>query len=323
MAYIKKEKDEYTSLPDSYSQVFIKSNYTTTDKKELFIRREKGEITNQDIRILEFLSSRVFATTTQLYEFCRLYGLYYSNKMVDKFLVDKALDKLTDLYVINKFYFSDVESPTVNAVIPDDALVCYCLAHGGNQLLTNYSNIDTFAWNSTNNCKTSDLISKDLAATQYYLRLLECVKGRLKYFRNNPLYDMAHNHRFVVTSASFDCLVESDDERRYIIGYVVKDYDSPATLREHLQYLSILLKTKNWMKYYQDAHKQPNLMIIAQSEETNFFVAKELSNLGLDNTWYMLEEQLERDFKGNIFLQYKEDDEVFIPSSIRLFKDAT
>lgn len=320
MGYLKKEKDGYTIIPDRHYQVFSKSNFVTVDKKELFIKKEKGEITNQDIRILEFLVGRVFATTDQIYEFCRLYGLYYSNKVVDKFMVDTALSKLTEFYAVNRFYLSDVESPTLNAIIPDDALVCYCLAAGGSHLLANYSNIDTYAWTCTNNCKVSDMISKELASTQFYLRLLESVKAKLKYYRSQPIYDIVNNHRYITTMASFDCLIESEDERRYVIGYNVKDYDSPASIRETLQGLSVMLKTKTWKKYYQDAARKPNLMIISQSEDVNFFVAQEVSNLGLDDTWYMLEEQLENSFKQNIFLQYKEDDEVFIPSSIRIFK---
>lgn len=319
MGYLKKEADGYTIIPDNHYQVFSKSNFVTVDKKELFIKKEKGEITNQDIRILEFLSGRVFSTASQIYEFCRLYGLFYVNKKVDKVLVDTTLSKLTEFYAVNRFYLSDVESPTLNEIIPDDALVCYCLAAGGCHLLSNYSNVDMYAWTCTNNCKVSDMISKELASTQYYLRLLECVKGKLKYYRNQPIFDIVSNHRYITVMATFDCLVETEDERRYIIGYNVKDYDSPASIRETLQGLSILLRTKSWKKYYNDAARKPNLMIISQSEDVNFFVAQEVTNLGLENVWYMLEDQLENSFKQNIFLQYKEDDEVFIPSSIRIF----
>lgn len=320
MGYLKKEKNGYAIIPDGHFQVFSKSNFVTVDKKELFISKERGEITNQDIRILEFLVGRVFATADQIYEYCRLYGLYYTNKVVDKFMVNTALAKLTDSYVINRFYLSDVESPTLNEIIPDDALVCYCLAVGGSHLLSNYSNIDTYAWTCTNNCKISDMISKDIASTQFYLRLLESVKGKLKYYRCQPIYDVIHNHRFLTIRTSFDCLIESEDERRYVIGCNFKDYDSPDSIREVLQGVSIMLKTQTWKKYYMDAARKPNLMIISQSEDTNFFVAQELTNLGVDDAWYMLEEQLENSFQQNIFLQYKEDDEVFIPSSIRIFK---
>lgn len=321
MGYLKKETDNYAIIPDGYYQVFNKSNYIIIDKKEMFMQKEKGLISNQDIRLLEFLSVRVFATESQIYEFCRLFGLYYVNQTVDKALVRATLDKLTEGFALNRFYLSDVEAPTLNAIIPDDALVFYCLAAGGCHLLNNYSNLNMYAWSCVNNNKVSDVISKELASTQYYMRLLECVKGRLKYFRNNPIYDIINNHHYIMTMPSFDFMIETEDERRYVIGYIVKDYDSPATIRETLLALSILLKTKTWKKYYLDAARKPNLMIISQNENINFFVARELTNLGVENVWYMLEEQLENHFNQNIFLQYKEDDEAFIPSGIRIFSE--
>lgn len=317
-----KKTENYTVIPNNLNQVFAVSNKILTSKPELVEMKLEGDLSNVNVAILSFLFKQNYATYQQVVEFCRIQGFYFSNGAVSDYLLQRALDKMLKCRLLNKFFLSDEEQPSVVPVFPEDAQVFYCICTGGVQLLENYDGgVEVYGWDCTSMCKVSDHISRDIAATQFYLRLLDSVADKMKYFNLSPLYVVRTNNNTYPLKASFECMVQQPGEIRYFISDVFREGDSINRVRDKLYGKERLLNTKFYKKYFPDAPKIPNYIAIVENERVLKDVAREIEESYRNklDCWYILDEYMNRSFRDKVFLTYNYDEMQFIPSMVRVF----
>ena len=318
MSYIQTMKD-YNVIPPNFNQVFYHKNTIPAKKQEVIQQKLDGEITNTSIELVKFLFERHFATLPQIIRFCDIHGFFYKNGKVNPLLIESHLNELRGKYIINTFFLSTEEQPAVLPIVPEDAQVFYCPAQGSVAILDNYSRAPIFGWDITSMCKASVLISRDLCATQWYLKVLESVKDELIYFRINPEYVIKSANRTKGFTATCDFEIKKSDEIRYFIIEAFRKEDSPAYIREHLANMTSLLCTKSFLKFYPDATKVPNYIIVADTEETLLNLVDETKSTKL-NPWWTIDHRLNESFSnGKPFLKYYKDERKFIPTSAKIF----
>jgi hypothetical protein len=259
-----KDITHFAEIPPDLRQTFENQFNLNVGKNEIIKMRNGNVITDRDVAIAKFLFQFRFATAEQIY---RLIGDDKS-----KSNIRSRLDKLVKYRVINKFMLGSYEEERV----AHDAFQGYCLDLGGRYLLANFSNEDISDWYSTVNMRTSELISKDLAVTEFYLRVWETVPDRLLYFKVNPEFRVGKKS----ITPSFEMGMSIGGMHRYFVGEVFRDFDFPMYARERIAKDESLLMTNAWKKYYYDTDAAPVLFLVA-GDDVN---ALELSKLTAETT---------------------------------------
>jgi len=260
MMYIN-EQDTPIQIPPDFKQTFENKFNLNIGKNEIIKMKNNNVITDRDIKIANFLFKFKFATADQIYK------LLGEDKT--KVNLKNRLDKLVKYRVLNKFMLSDFEE---EHIVPD-SLQIYCLDLGGRYLLAHYSNQDTTDWYSTVNMKTSEIISKNLVATEFYLRIKESVPEKLLYFNVEPEFRVGKKN----VIPSFEMGLKINEQNRYFVGEVVREYDFPIQFREKAFKLESLLLTNAWKKYYYDAQQAPVLLLFADTDLTALEAGKLIS----------------------------------------------
>lgn len=256
-----KNAEGYITIPADLKQTFENKFNLNIGKNEIIKMKNNNVITDRDITIAKFLFQFKFATVDQIY---RMLG---ENKT--KVNIKNRLDKLVKYRVLNKFMLSNFEDDRVAS----DAFEIFCLDLGGRYLLSNYSNEDTTDWYSTINMKASEIISRNIFITEFYLRLMETCPDKLSYFNIEP--DFRVGKKNVVPS--FEMCLNIGGQNKYYIGEVVREYDFPIYLREKAMKLESLVCTNAWKKYYYDSKNPPILFAFADSDLTALETAKLIS----------------------------------------------
>ena len=241
---------EFQAIPERLKQTFHHDFNSNVSKNVVLEMYHTGRITDRDLTIIKFLYIFKFATAEQI---STLLGGEQSIGAVSA-----RLDKLSNQRILNKFILSPV---TENRIYPD-ALQVYCLDLGAKYLLTQYSRYDVEDWVSSENYKTSDLISKDLIAVNFYLSLRNQLGGRLEYFRSSNTLQLGRTS--IAPSCEFS--IKNGGERTYMIAEVLRNYDTPYLFREKATKLESLLSTNSWKKFFFDSHDAPFLLLICEND---------------------------------------------------------
>lgn len=285
-----KDEGHPVVIPADLKQTFENKFNLNIGKNEIIKMKNNNVITDRDIQIAKFLFQFKFATADQIYK------LLGEDKT--KVNLKNRLDKLVKYRVLNKFMLSDFEED----VVALDAYQVYCLDLGGRYLLSHYSNEDTTDWYSTVNMKTSEIISKNLLATEIFLRVRETVKGKLLYFNIEPEFRVGKKN----VIPSFEMAMNINGQNKYFIGECVREYDFPVTMRDKVFKLESLVTTNAWKKYYYDADQPPILFIFADSDMTALESGKLISETSeIKNFRLSTDERIQRVlYETGAFLRY-------------------
>lgn len=248
--YVKKDIGyHFEKIPTVYRQNFrYQFSVTGVSKNEIIRLRNSGQLTDRDVEIAKFLFSHTFATAEQIGDYLDGTGEKIRNR----------LEELVKKRVLNSFFLSEIEMKLTQK----DALIVYCLDFGGKYLVSSYGGEDTSDWYSTVNMKGSDLISKDLIATQFYVNLYKSSKQNLKNFKANPQMKVANKY----VSPLFEFALDVNFSRKYLIGEVVLDGEEALEFRDQILKLEGLLTTNAWRKYFVDVEEPPILIIVAEND---------------------------------------------------------
>ncbi|MFF2531555.1 hypothetical protein ACFVS2_21845 [Brevibacillus sp. NPDC058079] len=294
--YLQQKDGEIVIIPADLKQTFENKFTPNISKIEIIKLKNNNVIRDRDLIIAKFLFQFKFATVEQIY---KLLGEESS-----KVNLKNRLDKLVKYRVLNKFMLSDHEEER----IAPDAFEIYCLDLGGRYLLSHYSNEDTSDWYSIINMKSSEIISKNLLTTEFYLRVMETCGSKISHFKPEP--ELRVGKKNVVPS--FEMCMKVNGQTKYFIGEVVREYDFPVYLREKAQKLESLLATNAWKKYYYDSGSEPILFVFADSDLT----ALETSQLiyqttEIKNFRVSTDERIGRElYETGAFLKYIEEKDV-------------
>lgn len=291
-----KDEGHPVVIPADLKQTFENKFNLNIGKNEIIKMKNNNVITDRDIQIAKFLFQFKFATADQIYK------LLGEDKT--KVNLKNRLDKLVKYRVLNKFMLSDFEEDEVAL----DAYQIYCLDLGGRYLLSHYSNEDTTDWYSTVNMKTSEIISKNLLATEIFLRVRETVKGKLLYFNIEPEFRVGKKN----VIPSFEMAMNVNGQNKYFIGECVREYDFPVTMRDKVFKLESLVTTNAWKKYYYDADQPPILFIFADSDMTALESGKLISETSeIKNFRLSTDERIQRVlYETGAFLRYLPEQDV-------------
>lgn len=253
-------------VPAGYKQTFQNKFTSSISKNEVIKMKIEGKLTDRDLEITKFLFKFTFATVEQIYTYLKSINYLTQKKVIDGEEVTETsinsiksrLDKLVQNRILNKFMLSVVEEDRIN----QDALCIYCLDLGGKFLLTNYTNEDTTDWYVTKNLKASELISKELFTTQFYLRLLETCGDKVVYFETKPIRKCDK----INMELTFEFGIKSNGEVKYFIGEVARDFDIPIHFRKKVEKLERLMETNAWRKYYFDTDTPPVLLLFGEDD---------------------------------------------------------
>ena len=245
--------DGYSIIPSDLKQTFENKFTVNVGQNEIIKMKNNNVITDRDLAIAKFLFQFRFATSDQIFR--------YLKESKTKINLLNRLDKLVKYRILNKFMLSDIEEDS----IAEGAQTIYCLDLGGRYLLSHYSNEDVSDWYTTINMKASEIISKNLLVTEFYLRLLETCPNKLSYFKNEP--EIRVGKKNVVPS--FAMCLEINGQKKYFIGEIVRAEDTASGLfREKALKLESLICTNAWKKYYYDSSQTPLLFAFADSDLT-------------------------------------------------------
>lgn len=295
-------------IPADYKQIFKNPFSLNVGRNEIVKMKKDNVLNDLDLEFTKFLFQFNFATAKQISRSIS------SQNGEDVKNVESKLEKLVRHRVINKFALKRLD----DGLIPSDALMIYCLDFGGRYLLANYSNVDTTDWVSTVNMKSSELISKSILTTEFYLRLKETVGDRLVHFK--PLPERQVNRVNVVPS--FDFSVKSGLQTVCFIGEVVRGYDFPQTFMEKAEKLEQLLMTNAWKKYYYFSDQEPVLLVFGDTDVTAIQAAKLIENATeIKRVRYSTDERLQRELSDlGAFMRYLPEEDLLQEVISRVFQ---
>lgn len=293
-------------VPADLKQTFENKFTLNIGKNEIIKMKVNNVITDRDVKIAKFLFQFKFATAEQIY---KLLGEESS-----KVNLKNRLDKLVKYRVLNKFMLSDFEEEK----IAPDAFEIYCLDLGGRYLLANYSNEDTADWYSTINMKTSEIISKNLLITEFFIRVMQTCPEKIAHFKPEPELRVGKKN----VTPSFEMCMKVNGQTKYFIGEVVREYDFPVYLREKSVKLESLITTNAWKKYYYDSDSEPILFVFADSDLTALESGKLLAETTeIKNFRLSTDERIQKVlFETGAFLEYIPEQDVLKEKKAVTFK---
>lgn len=301
-----KEQEKTIVISSDLKQTFENKFNLNIGKNEIIKMKNNNVITDRDIAIAKFLFQFKFATADQIYK------LLGEDKT--KVNLKNRLDKLVKYRVLNKFMLSQFEEDQ----IAPDAYQIYCLDLGGRYLLSHYSNEDTTDWYSTVNMKTSEIISKNILATEIYLRIKETSKDKLLYFNPEPEFRVGKKN----VIPSFEMAMKINGQNKYFIGECVREFDFPVGLREKVFKLESLVTTNAWKKYYYDSEQPPILFIFADSDLTALEAGKLITETSEIRSFRLsTDERIQRVlYETGAFLRYLPEQDVLQEIKAGTFK---
>ena len=304
-----KDLNEYKAIPAGYKQIFQNKFSNSISNNEVIKRKAEGVFNDRDLEVVKFLFKFKFATLQQIYDYLTVtdnLGVNNENIEVSIYSIKSRLEKLVQNRVLNKFMLAE----DVDISLKEDALYFYCLDLGGKFLLTNYSNEDTSDWYVRGNLKASELISKDIFTTQFYISLLNSCGHKVVYFYTYPIRT-CDKLTYIPT---FEFAVNHNGVIKYFIGEVVRANDLPVQFDSKLTKLSKFVNGNYWKKYYLKTEESPVVFAFAENNEVVEDVAKMLS-------YFIPKFRLSTDerIKGELatsFMSYDNNSLVTVKSSI-------
>ncbi|WCF11756.1 hypothetical protein NDS46_30905 (plasmid) [Paenibacillus thiaminolyticus] len=306
LMYLKEKEGEVVVVPADLKQTFQNKFTLNIGKNEIIKMKMNNVITERDIKITKFLFQFKFATAEQIYN--------YLGEDASKVNLTNRLDKLVKYRVLNKFMLSEFEQDK----IAPDAFEIYCLDLGGRYLLSHYSNEDTSDWYSTINMKSSEIISKNLLTTDFYIRVMQTCPEKISHFKPEPELRVGKKN----VTPSFEMCMKVNGQTKYFIGEVVREYDFPVYLREKAMKLESLITTNAWKKYYYDSDSSPILFILADSDLTALEASKLLTETTeIRNFRLTTDERIRKElYETGAFMAYIQDKDVLQEKKAVTFK---
>lgn len=291
-------------IPNGYKQTFQNRFTSSVAKNEVIKMKNDGVLTDRDLEITKFLFKFRFATLEQIYAYLKNISMLTQKPVSDDeepvetaiTSIKSRLDKLVKNRILNKFMLGRVEETNI---LPD-ALVIYCLDLGGKYLLTNYSNEDTSDWFVTANYKASNLISKDVFTTQFYLRLMATCGDRIKYFEPNPLRKCDKSNII----PSFEFCIEYTGKPRYFICEVVREFDIPMYFTKKIEKLERLVETNAWKKYCYDSDTPPVIFLFAENDLSANDIGRMVANSTVIDRYRLSTDERINGELSTAFMQY-------------------
>lgn len=290
------EQEGVVIIPADLKQTFENKFTWNIGKHEIIKMKNNNALTDRDVKIAKFLFQFKFATAQQIY---KLLGEDSS-----KINLKNRLDKLVKYRVLNKFMLSDIEEERIIS----DALEIYCLDLGGRFLLANYSNEDVDDWYTTVNMKTSEIISKNLLVTEFFIRLMQTCPNKIVSFKVEP--ELRIGKKTLVPS--FEFCMKVNGQNKYFIGEAIREFDFPIYFRERVAKLESLLMTNAWKKYYYESEQPPILFGFADSDYTALHAGKMITETSDIRSFRLsTDERIQRElFETGAFLRYVEGQDV-------------
>lgn len=292
--------DDISTIREGLKQVFQNKFTLNIGQKEIIKMKNEGVLTERDLNMAKFLFEFRFATLNQIYNFLNAHG---DDSSISS--VKNRLNKLVEYRIVNKFMLTE---DLVAERITPDALEIFCLDLGGRYLLAHYSNEDTTDWYTTENMKDSGIINKNLAATEFYLSLINTCKDKVAYFNIEP--DIRVGKKNVIPS--FDMCIDVLGNKNYFVGEIIREFDFPVYFREKAYKLELLFESNAWKKYYYDAPAPPVLFLVADSDITAFEASRLITEAtGIRRFRATTDDRLKKPlYEAGAFLRYSEDEEI-------------
>lgn len=302
--YIQKQEG-IVKIGADLKQTFANKFTLNIGKTEIIKMKNNNVLTERDVKIAKFLFQFRFATVEQIHAF-----------LGEKSTIENLrgrLEKLTHYRILNKFMLSDYEYDAIE----NDAFEVYCLDLGGRYLLANYTNEDTTDWYSAINMVGSEIVSKSLFITQFYIRLCETLGNRLLHFQAEPSFRCGKK----TIIPSFDFSIKDGQLTRNYIGEVVREFDFPIHFREKSAKLEQLLETNAWKKYYYDSDEPPVLFVFGEDDDNALEAAKMIAHTTeISRVRLSTDERIMRGLgEGGAFLKYKMEKDALQETKATIF----
>ncbi|MEK3955995.1 MULTISPECIES: replication-relaxation family protein [unclassified Psychrobacillus] len=250
--------DKHETIPADLRQTFENKFTLSVGRNEIVKMKNTDVIKDRDLDVAKFLFQMTFATARQIHM-----------ALADKSSsgnIQARLEKLVRYRILNKFMLSSFEEEKVHP----EAQEFYCLDLGGRYLLAHYSNQDTTDWVSTVNMKSSELISKTLAVTEFYVQLKRSIPEKIISFKAEPELRMGKKN----IVPSFELTLDVGGLPKCFLGEVVREYDFPSQFRDKAAKLESILVTRAWKKYYYQSDTPPVLFVLCDGDRTAFDAGK-------------------------------------------------
>lgn len=280
----------------NYFQVFKKSFNNSVSPQVVIKLKVDNKIFSYDIAIAQFLFDVRFATLGQINEFFNKW-LAKNSDVKSNFEIDvnrkSRLYRLEDYRIVNSFLISDDEKAVFEE--NEDYLKIYVLDLGGKGLIVNFTDCNYWDWKYTDNIRDPKQVVKDLAITDFYLKLMDT---NMMYFTKN-VYIYQGKNSFV---PGFKTTVKAPTGRdNCFYGDVfLKDENTDVLMDKCVKYES-MLSTNTWKKY---SEEEPILLFLVEDLETAMRVCEIADKYLIKNYRLITFEDLKNNNLVNGFYKY-------------------
>lgn len=271
MNYVK-HLNSFVVPPDDFNKYFYNIPTIKPALDKIFNLVEGGAISDDDIKIIEFLFKVQFATFAQIVRFCNINGIKKIHRRINLMFNCSAITK-----------FSFVDHYDDNSSIPKDALLVYCLTEGGKSIIDKYTSLATFNWECSVIYQSTRNIADRLIGTEFYLNMLAGEKSVITNVSSD--YHLAYKKDKLRSDMVYRIL--SSGSIYYVIGNVVRGDMDIFNLRDMLHRYDSFFITNAYTKYFPDAVAIPYLVFICDSDQTIAGICNEVvSTSKLTNILY-------------------------------------
>ena len=306
-----KESDSFLNSPQDLKQFFKNDFNLNVSNNEIVKMYQSQVITRQDLNIIEFIYTSLFATANQIKCFLERKGEFCSEEEIKL-----KLDKLVQYCIFNKFILSDGEGHNKDE-FPQDALQVYCLDLGGIYLIQSFTMRGGFDWMTGFNLKCSGIVLRTLFCNDFRLKILDTIPDNLNYFRSQPRF--AHGKTLILPTV--DLAIKNGDSVRYLICDVFTENDAMNRYQEQVTKMELLLGTNAYKKYF-PTDTPPPFIVIADDDYTALEIAKRINETNISQiTRYTTEDRLKRHLSDEgVFLIYNPEKKMFRETVSSLFR---
>lgn len=264
MEYVLKGTDGFI-IPDNYEQSFQFPPVVKADTIQVLKLVQNQNISDEEIKIMKFLTMVNFATQEQLVRFCEI------NRICGEEGAFRAVMRhLMTVRLINRFMMSD-EKLEKGDRIPKDAKSYFCATSGAAELLEHMSTaVSLIEWDISEVVKPAGMVARNVLITELYLRLEECCPGRLSkttgnFFRTVPKYSVGKSR--IIMDADFRIASPKNEDVSFVCS-VFRTFDNDQEVSERIERIETLLCTQGWRKYFPFDDEEPVLILLCDNEET-------------------------------------------------------
>lgn len=283
-------------IPFGYHQQFEKPFTLSVNKVQTIKAKGEHIISSVDIEIARFVFEHKFVTEQQLLALAEIYS---------EGLTAKQLQRLLQTRVLNRFSLSKDEHDEFNP----KGMVIYCLDLGGKFLLERYSNESVLNWVTSDNMYDSGLISKILMTSEVMIVAHRNLADKLEYIRANSLLRLSREE----FNLSAEMELTNPHVSRYVLVQTIVTEDFPIRIRETVEFLSDLLESKGWKKYYHHSQNEPFLLFVTDDMNTAKLIGRMMdAGSNIERYRITVMDMMEETFKedGKMFRYDGETDEL-------------